>query len=576
MALRSRPRWRTPLAVLATAAALIVAWLVWSALGTRSRAGAAEPAVAPAPAASRAAAPPGPADLPLAHADTPTPTAPVSAPPSDGDDPERTAIDTDDPTAIEIELVVREKGSAAPIAQAEVLYFEGASSREAERLVMQRGLDHDALRRVAKRGRTDDSGRARVRCHSGQLFLIASSPSHWGAAVFDIKPDIAEPFVVELEPMSYVLAQVVDTAGRPRPGVRVVLSRKVSGLFDFGASGSTAGPDAIARLGPVDTRTEERELWLARIDGALPSSASVEFDVRAIPAEPLRLVLPEHGALDVRLVQKDGATYAGPARVTLTWMADEEESAHPLEEEVRLGSGRASFELVGLDFGVRAVARVPGVSGEFEVTGWGPRKAGERAELTIQFVGHEYAVVVGKALDTAGAPIANADLEIQGFVGRGSGIGVDAEVQLDAAGGFAFAARLHESALAVLCLRCDRMALGAVVRPEIALGRTDLGRVVLTPARLVASGTVVDADGAPVAEADVRFEAGESLLDTAYGSCAEVKSGPQGQFQLRGWSDGGMVRLRGFQRGRRIEGKVEVALGSQNVRLVLSPIANGR
>jgi hypothetical protein len=566
----------------AAALAMIAAWTAWSALAER-------PVI-------DYAAPEGPFPAEIARADesaasssTPAPDSQpqpsqslTAAPTASTDIAARVAIGADDPSLIAIEVLVREGATGTPIPGAEVFYpaSEDALNTQLELLMTERGFGLELLRRVANTSRTGADGRARLRCRPGKLELLAVSATMWGGEDFTVDGSTTEPLTVNVQPMVFVQAQVVDETGRPLAGIPVWMHTKARNFLSFRYGGFTSGREGLARLGPLDAGGNGQEWWIVGIDGALSGPASAELDLHDPPKEPVRLVLDAHGSVEVRLVCRDGKLFTGAAEVELDGSGEEEWSPQSVRADVSPGSGAAVFERVGIGLGVKVSATIAGISHLFEASGRGPRRAGERAVIEVK-LGRALPVLVGRAVDELGEPLRNRALRLAGHLRKESPAAFDpADVMTDAAGNFTLATDCGKASRVsgVLLLRNAHSdaELGAAVRIPVTAGRNDLGRITFAPACTIATGVVVDESGAPVSQASVMLAPEQELTDTARGWAPTVQSGAQGEFDLRGWAGEGLVRILANHSKRSRSGTIDVALGSKDARLAITARRNVR
>src|SRR5690349_14900265 len=146
--------------------------------------------------------------------------APV-APPPDGT---RVELARDHGQLFDVELLIRRRDDETPIPRCELLYLDGDEELQTEirSLVLRKGLDLAEVRRTMARTTSDEQGRVRLRCEAGTLIVLALSPTHWGDDVLEVEANGDRRLTIDCDPMQLVRARVVDPAGRPRAGVRVL------------------------------------------------------------------------------------------------------------------------------------------------------------------------------------------------------------------------------------------------------------------------------------------------------------------------------------------------------------------
>ena len=130
----------------------------------------------------------------------------------------------------------------------------------------------------------------------------------------------------------------------------------------------------------MDLEDGSATVW---IDGLFHDAAGTKFELSAPPAELIRLRLPAHGSVEVRLRYSDGKPYAGTASIELDALDETIAFAGDSRRQVAIGESRAKFALVGLGYELRATARLGEREAEVEVVGPGPRAAGESAILDL-------------------------------------------------------------------------------------------------------------------------------------------------------------------------------------------------
>jgi hypothetical protein len=276
--------------------------------------------------------------------------------------------------------------------------------------------------------------------------------------------------------------------------------------------------------------------------------------------------------LRLRLTEQPGAAAEPGAerRVTRERCSDGSCLFDPLrlgarfELEVQDASGRLHAETLALD---------------------GPRVAGECVEAKVRLT-REAVLVVGRALDESGAPLASQDLSFSAHSPSG---GVSVQIRTDAAGRFEVPwsnqlARFSGVESVELTRRraqgrdavTDRVRVLLPKLPET--GAIDLGELRLvgeSALELLASGVVVDGEGRPVAEASLNvwevwppkqegpWDEWRMLNDEFFRCDAE------GRFELRSRHRVRALRLSPQATGYVPEKNLTVEQGATGVRLVL-------
>ncbi len=473
-----------------------------------------------------------------------------------------------DSTRQTIEILVRTEEDAVPMAHCEVLYIDAGGEAEFEmsQLIKRRGLDMGEIRRVGNHALTDDAGRVRLPCTGSRIYAMALSETRAGLESFDTDP-ATQGRVIDCSPICFVRAQVVDVHGRPQRGIPVCVTRKHAGLFEVDSTGTTRGADAIAELGPIEN--DENEVLVLRIAGVLCAGAEVEVEPKSLPRQPIRLVLPAHGSLEVRLVEADGTRFAGEAEVELGACDGADDSVPARSERVTIRSGSALFENVGLGLELQAAVSIPGHDLTYAVRGPGPRSEGEKALLELR-LGSSSLTLTGRALDVEHRPMRFRELRLVGAIERPQGaLQFSRQAGSDAVGNFAvqFDNCELERGMATLLIvhESEPHALGAVKSLAVQRGSNELGAWILAPAELLASGRVVDSFGAFSPGAHIELVNPERALGIGWAEPAQ--SDEQARFELRGWSSETTLSILAGARGAKQREPIAVAKGSTDVLL---------
>jgi len=540
--------------------------------------------------ASESAAP----DAPLSHADAPAAawgsdarpakgrdeaapeaaTEPSLVPP--GDAPPRVSESRGE--LVQVAVLVRHEGNQEPVADCEFFYFENSAEREhqLDYFALRRGLDALELGRLGRRARTDAEGHATLACEPGKLVGVAVAPGFWGYGQVRVARPAGEKLpatlIVECVPAAYLRVQVVDAASTPQHGVVVRMEREDPAYFEFAmCSATTRGPDGIAELGPLEGPPAT---WKLFIDGAFPESEVVELDLRSPPAEPVRLVLPGHGQVEVRLAYPGGVPFAGGAGVDLGPLGGR--SAH---EGVDIGAGRVRFERVGLGLTLRAHVYVPGLwELNRDVEFAGPRNAGETVVCEVE-LDPAQPCLVGRAVDPDGRPLRFHDLELKlAFEGPVLHPELELTTSTDTAGRFAvsLAARTVSKVHTMLFVRdrSEERPLAAWRELDLGPRTNDVGTWKLLAPELLAGGTTVGLGGAAVGSRSVELVTPERRLGLGFAlSCT---SDEQGRFELLGWCTEPTVKILAGVRGARLRDPITVAKGRTDVPLRLAAAAQLR
>jgi hypothetical protein len=466
------------------------------------------------------------------------------------------------------------------VAGAEVLYRDlGPDVTPEQRNALAHPVEIEALLAGGSpiERRTDDTGRARVPAPNGPVVAIARSGDRFGCAgVHDTGVDRVR---IRIGPDWSLPIQVVDSAGRPVVGVPVALRQRGAWRIDEPVVVRTEAPDGIGRVPHAGARiaaSAANGIWLAAVQAVLREPLEREIDPSVTPSEPVVLVLPETGSVDVQVLEADGQPYSDLAQVHLA-AAGPGPAGEPAAAISRGGRARYDFVELGLD--LRASAnRLRSGPGRAEATGPGPRAAGESIALTLR-LGGSGTVLQARVVTPDGAPVATRDLHA---ALRDPTDSMAFLVRTDADGRIRFDLATHVANRGALTLTVrdpldGRAALGATVPAGTPPGIHDLGELVLGSAPLLSAGAVVDAQGAPVPRAAIRLQVrelrernGEQILrwQTLYDFVA--RSGPDGRFELRGELDAAQPILVSARRNGYVADGVECRVGQSDVCLVLA------
>lgn len=287
---------------------------------------------------------------------------------------------------------------------------------------------------------TDAEGRARLERPASFAQITVEQGGRFGTEnLWSAMNDSAE---VKLFADPAVKVEVRDAAGRPVEGVSVALLcqewgywREVVHAFT-GVDGGATLPHAGHAVHSTLAWSKDDVRWSLTIATCLATVVAHEWE-GAPPAEPVKLVLPPTGSVDVLLEEADGT----PVRAELQVALVAKENPWPRTENQRGPSdvlrgalrpwmgpaggpgvmtstaldGRACFEHVGL--GVELVAGVirNASSGVVTAAGRSSEKAGERS--TLRFVlGGDAPSFSARVLDSAGQPLRGAEFLLSLFV----------------------------------------------------------------------------------------------------------------------------------------------------------------
>ena len=265
--------------------------------------------------------------------------------------------------------------------------------------------------------RSDEQGLVAVPRGERKTLVVARSGELWGRATLptggappppeDGQP---EPHLLTLAPDATLTALVVDPAGAPVSGVPLELKR-VMNSWKRDVAQETTGADGRATFAHVQahrTGGEEPERWELQVAALLEQPLVRPVDPTAVPAEPVRFVLPATGSVRVRVRDAFGAPWLRDAQVVLSIIRPGERreispfSSNKREQRSRnTDTGEVRFERVGL--GLELAASVTRLAGQIKNSAYGPgpQVPGQEAALELAF-GTDHPVVQVRLFDADG------------------------------------------------------------------------------------------------------------------------------------------------------------------------------
>jgi hypothetical protein len=378
---------------------------------------------------------------------------------------------------------------------------------------------------------------------------------------------------------------VVDAAGRPCGGVRVVAVRETSPGTFVATQATTDAADGTASVLTVRDGAGSGKSGAPTLAVALPfADPSLAVEVRSAPGELVRFVLPSSGRVRCELVDEHDAPAAGGYVVHLR-RAGGDGFGHCDDACVPAAGGTALFPYVGLGLELEAVAW-PGAGGitssrRFE----GPRTAGEETVVRIT-VGDRRPAIVGRLVDGKGAPIAGMRL-FGAIVEPGQDVDVpgttDGESTTGPDGRFRFVLVRPPGDAAPAKLQIGRSVktgkdASAVRRFAIAdvpagppAADADVGDVVFQGTELLVAGVVVDSAGRPLEGAVVRAISDDAGGDRGASDDVDASiTRADGRFRLVGAPAGPRLEIGVNLTGHCVDGPLEFATGATDVRVVMS------
>jgi len=519
----------------------------------------------------------------LERADAPTIDSPPAGAPSATGSERRAAPEPSadglaalpDAETVRVLVLAAESGRPLPGARVQLVRTASRSERDAfwELAQVDRLLERRGTELVADAEGTVEVPRP-LDTTAGWTLLASEHEGLWGR--LQIAASTPEPLRLELEPDGTIDVVVVGSgrgpAAGPIAGTGVELCARESGYATtlLEATTDEEGRARLAHVTRVLTSSEgETYVTLAAV---LREPPEVPVDPDRLPDRPVELVLPAHGAVEVRLFE-DGEPYDAAASVSLGIVREgEPRELSPFSNHerprrsVEADRGRVRFPIVDLDCELEVGARREGAYRETLVFGDGPREPGETAAIDVP-PGIAHPVVALRALDAKGVPLASAELRaavelFADYINSRQ----EARVTTDAVGFFRLDFSPDWTTGSVRRVSFEHVdEAQRRTTAELDLSRRfepgvhPLGDLIFGPPRLLAAGRVVDSAGSPVAGATVELETRvEERWSRVWAISVETDElgvfqieGELGVFQIEGSRAGEEFRLR-----PRLEGSI--------------------
>jgi len=497
--------------------------------------------------------------------------------------------------------------------------------REANQIMRSGGDIYAVFERYGSAWRADEEGEVVVPWQLGSRGVLAGK--HEGLVGFvPIERVVVEPFELELRQSSDLLALVVDVAGQPLAEAPVAVR---VGYGDMRTDALQVSTDAsgIARFRDFSQLAGEMRGGGSRLflGLACPLSEPVEseIDPEELPTEPVRLMMPPSGVVEIVLLDVQGEPLAARVGVALLPEVTGESSLEPLEPlEARMVSGNIShsrmvvedgvahFPYVGLGLALMVTAELEDGSAQAAAEFSGPFAMGASVRHELRFEALT-PFVVGRAMSSAGEPWAERPMSVslalsdaEAGSSRSEGI---LSVRTDEAGFFRIAIVTEdaregagpgalglgsiegEEQFTSRALHLQLHDSGIEMNTSVDLPRSlpaggyELGEVLFAPPPVQASGRVLGPDGAGLSGAYVSLQqersdgggATPSRWSRLRGS--STRTSGDGSFELLGEVEsGGGLRVQASARGYRSGHTEAIAAGSHGIELRLEAAASMR
>ncbi len=473
-----------------------------------------------------------------------------------------------------------------PIAGARIAFLEFDRTKLAE--VADAPISDDGpFAWVAERGqllRSDAAGNVPVPRFPIMAFAIGRLGELRGRVTLSAEDSGA--WILRLETPVRLRVDVVTDTGAPVADIQV----HVMGVTDAAGTyvQSTAQTQADGRATFTllsDDRAEEGEsTHHVTLGVPLATAPTVDVDLRALPDEPLRLVLPPTGSVTCRV---EGDVGGSRHAVLLGSVAANLNDDAELEAGVTLelvAARAARFAHVGTGMQLKAVlVNLADQSASVQETFAGPVAAGDDVTVVLR-VGAPRPAFVGRIVTPDGTPVADlsitADLIETGAVSGGTRNVRACTTGAD--GGFRFEFDREPGNAPGAQLRIGRVVwrgrVGSLesvasidVPDEIVSGEFDVGDVPFAGNELLLAGTVQDEQGRPLANATVGLMEHTYSMRSSADGVSVARTDASGRFELRGAVEGRPVEVGVGLDGYILDDDSVLRLGATDMILVLRP-----
>lgn len=497
---------------------------------------------------------------------------------------EREAAPAEDAGAPERSLMVRviqsQDGSAAAGAEVLLLPLDGAASLPAEQQEEYRRANADEqLDRWGRMFTCDDAGSVRVPVPDVSSFPVgARANGRWGRKdVRNAKLSLPAEVQIELRRAVHLLVLVVDESRSPVAGVPVVY-RKLHGRSGDDFAEAVTDEDGIARLAHLQEQAmrpmnPECDEHVVALGVATNPTVQAAFNPLAPPAEPIVLVLPATGSVEIAVLDAAGKPVTDGLQVVLqTAIKFSRPSATPDPRLFVQGSqgsrtaqvqgGVARFERVGLGLDLEFGADFSRTGYLERRTGQGPQRTGELVQFELRRKEQD-PVLSGRVVDEAGEPLREKALEAAVILsGERALHQARFSLRTDSEGRFQVEIpdAGSKTGLTHLFLRdatpgLIKVAAGEFTAP-LAPGTTDLGDLLLGGPLLI-SGIAIDEEKLPCNDVEGRITLERLAAPTDQSIRGPFhylpwQSGEDGRFEVRGAYPAGRYRITGFLTGKKL------------------------
>lgn len=480
------------------------------------------------------------------------------------------------------------------LAHAEVMVIDtGVADMRALEAEMSMSPDFEKLfERLGVVYKTDQSGKVRIPFAVDSHILAGRTPTHFNLSI-DVE-ESSEEVTLYLNPTENLQVKIVDWQGNPVKGAPVSLRvRKEHSSQDFTTSYSNEEGIASLRLFQLLVAQLAKDETYAALLYLSDEPVEVKVDLQNLPETPPVLVMPDAGQVHVEVLDSQGQPVEQAFLVNVDLLlpedtydnGDDYDAWNYQREHLtgRTSQGKASFPLVDYNQRIHITAVSPNGELRADVFGEGPVPHGGPALFTLTPQA-ERPVVVGRILNTEGAIGPNLNLEyVLKMPSKNSNQSSrSGTLKTDADGQFRLLMEdlFEEGAERTLTIsmkatrRKPKRSVAMDLSYFLAPGANDLGDLVLVVPPLVASGSVVDAKGDPLSNAQVRLEQkkfyGEEEDQFWWNGIWEhrTQSNRDGQFEIRANLDPDSYRL-SASLDHYLESSLEFVQGTEDLKLVM-------
>lgn len=494
-----------------------------------------------------------------------------------------------------IEILVRLRETKDPVRRARVAYLEWSDLDPIASYEFSLRQD-EALERFGRLFETDDAGVVIVPRPRESAVVAAVAGENHGS--LDLEPERSGRLLLELEPDRQLFVRVVDARGDPAGDQPVALRVQIRSNFRDVEVARSSAEDGIAVLRHLQrfARDHVGAEFAAGLVLLGRNPVETSFDPTNPPLEPIELVLPPCGNIELLLERADGSPVeeAVSCRIARIRSPNEQTSRHSSLPLTAVG-GRAFVSGVELDLDLRVSAwsqHHASASQKFD----GPVVPDETVVVRLP-LGAAAPLAAGRAVREDGMPLADVSLgaalvhdgDQNSFTSGFTRVRTDAEgrFRLPLQGSRVRAANRTRLSLSLeQPLRGFELVGTATIGSSSAGSEIDLGDVYLRLPPLLASGRVVDQSGKGVPGALITLRpSGERSEDpgqmlAALGSRRHGDLGQigvtdaEGRFELRDEVDATAFTIQASHADYSPLDPLEIGRGATHV--VLTLYASGR